>query len=73
MIKELPCLLPECCILLHHVLLSVTSCDITQILICEKVKQYTTLNKYLIIITNDVLTYLMCIDINPLYLVPATQ
>ena len=54
--KQLPCLSPDCCILLHHVLLSVTSRDVTEILICEKVRQYTTLNKYLIIITNDVLT-----------------
>ena len=56
MIKQLPCLLPGCCILLYHVLLSVMSRDITEILICEKVKQYTPLNEYPIIITNDVLT-----------------
>ena len=52
--------LPVYCkiVLLCPDLLSIMSSDKTEILICEKVKQYTTLNKYLIIIRDDVLTYI---------------
>ena len=55
MIKQLPFLLPDCCVLLCHKLLSVMSHDIAEILIYEKVEQYTSLNKYLIITANNVL------------------
>ena len=58
MIKQLPCLLASClCIPLRHVLCFITSRDVTKILVCENVKQYATLNKYLITIATDILTY----------------